>query len=158
MGQINPDEHMLLDDNKYIADVLYEVKNSKQKDLLQSRLLFKKRMFRETDETITEAQFVNLSYVQVPLLIPKHLKLLRHLCAITVVSSNKSHAWLHRHVENMTRSESHNTCSMLWLYWYHFSDYDRQQFRCHADILTKYCKALKCKLLRHVCIRTCICS
>jgi hypothetical protein len=28
------------------------------------RLLFKKRMFRETDETITEPQFVNLSYVQ----------------------------------------------------------------------------------------------
>lgn len=66
MGQTNPDEHMLLDDNKYIADVLYEVKNNKQKDLQQSRLLFKKRMFRETDETITEAQFVNLSYVQVP--------------------------------------------------------------------------------------------
>ena len=65
MGGTNPDEHMLLDDNKYIADVLYEVKNSKQKDLQQSRLLFKKRMFRETDETITEAQFVNLSYVQV---------------------------------------------------------------------------------------------
>ena len=65
MGGTNPDEHMLLDDNKYVADVLYEVKNSKQKDLQQSRLLFKKRMFRETDETITEAQFVNLSYVQV---------------------------------------------------------------------------------------------
>lgn len=30
-----------------------------------SKLLFKKRMFRETDETITEPQFVNLSYVQV---------------------------------------------------------------------------------------------
>lgn len=30
----------------------------------QSKLLFKKRMFRETDETITETQFVNLSYVQ----------------------------------------------------------------------------------------------
>ncbi len=69
MGQTNPDEHMLLDDNKYIADVLYEVKNSKQKDLQQSRLLFKKRMFRETDETITEAQFVNLSYVQVACLL-----------------------------------------------------------------------------------------
>lgn len=57
------DEHILLDDNKYIADVLYEFKNSKQKDT-QSKLLFKKRMFRETDETITEPQFVNLSYVQ----------------------------------------------------------------------------------------------
>ncbi|KAL3130979.1 hypothetical protein ABBQ38_000302 [Trebouxia sp. C0009 RCD-2024] len=64
MGGSNPDEHMLLDDNKYVADVLYDIRNSKQKDLLQSRLLFKKRMFRETDETITEAQFVNLSYVQ----------------------------------------------------------------------------------------------
>ena len=31
-----------------------------------SKLLFKKRMFRETDETITEPQFINLSYVQVP--------------------------------------------------------------------------------------------
>lgn len=30
----------------------------------QSRLLFKKRMFRETDESIAEAQFINLSYVQ----------------------------------------------------------------------------------------------
>lgn len=65
MGGSNSDEHMLLDDNKYVADVLYDIRNSKQKDLLQSRLLFKKRMFRETDETITEAQFVNLSYVQV---------------------------------------------------------------------------------------------
>lgn len=65
MGQLSPDEHMLLDDNKYIADVLYEVKSNKQKDLQQSRLLFKKRMFRETDEQIIEPQFVNLSYVQV---------------------------------------------------------------------------------------------
>ncbi len=29
------------------------------------QVLFKKRMFRETDETITEPQFVTLSYVQV---------------------------------------------------------------------------------------------
>lgn len=74
MGGSNPDEHMLLDDNKYVADVLYDIRSSKQKDLLQSRLLFKKRMFRETDETITEAQFVNLSYVQVLVnLIPADL-------------------------------------------------------------------------------------
>lgn len=60
------DEHLLLDDNKYIADVLCEFRNSKlAKDGWQSKLLFKKRMFRETDETITEPQFVNLSYVQV---------------------------------------------------------------------------------------------
>ncbi|KAK9815534.1 hypothetical protein WJX72_005298 [[Myrmecia] bisecta] len=59
-----PDEHMLLDDNKYIADVLFEFKSNKQKEYQQSKLLFKKRMFRETDETITEPQFVTLSYVQ----------------------------------------------------------------------------------------------
>ena len=59
-----PDEHLLLDDNKYVADVLYDFKNSKQKDS-QSKLLFKKRMFRETDETITEPMFISLSYVQV---------------------------------------------------------------------------------------------
>ena len=70
MGQLSPDEHMLLDDNKYVADVLYDVKTNKQKDLQQSRLLFKKRMFRETDETITEPQFVNLSYVQVCMCSP----------------------------------------------------------------------------------------
>uniref|UniRef100_A0A7S0WQ45 Kinesin motor domain-containing protein n=1 Tax=Chlamydomonas leiostraca TaxID=1034604 RepID=A0A7S0WQ45_9CHLO len=59
------DEHLLLDDNKYIADVLCEFRNSKQaKEGFQSRLLFKKRMFRETDETVTEPQFINLSYVQ----------------------------------------------------------------------------------------------
>lgn len=59
------DEHILLDDNKYIADVLCEFRNSKfTREGFQSKLLFKKRMFRETDETITEPQFVNLSYVQ----------------------------------------------------------------------------------------------
>ena len=43
-----------------------------------AQILFKKRMFRETDETITEPQFVTLSYVQVhalsagaPLLQPR---------------------------------------------------------------------------------------
>ena len=59
------DEHTLLDDHKYIADVLHEFQNPKvAKDGVQSRLLFKKRMFRETDEAIQEAQFLNLSYVQ----------------------------------------------------------------------------------------------
>ena len=60
------DEHVLLDDHKYIADVLYEIRTSSRagKDQYTSRLLFKKRMFRETDETVTETVFVNLSYVQ----------------------------------------------------------------------------------------------
>ena len=30
----------------------------------QAILLFKKRMFRETDESITESQFITLSFVQ----------------------------------------------------------------------------------------------
>lgn len=64
LGQPLGDEHLLLDDNKYIADVVYELRANKQKDFTASKLLFKKRMFRETDETITEPQFVNLSYVQ----------------------------------------------------------------------------------------------
>ncbi|CAD7699890.1 unnamed protein product [Ostreobium quekettii] len=59
------DEHMMLDDNRYIADILFEFKNSKAaREGFQSKLLLKKRMFRETDETITEPQFVNLSYIQ----------------------------------------------------------------------------------------------
>ena len=64
LGQPLGDEHLLLDDNKYIADVVYELRANKQKEVTNSKLLFKKRMFRETDETITEPQFVNLSYVQ----------------------------------------------------------------------------------------------
>lgn len=58
------DEHVLQDDNRFIADIMYEFKQAKAKGGAASRLLFKKRMFRETDETITESQFVNLSYIQ----------------------------------------------------------------------------------------------
>jgi hypothetical protein len=42
----------------------YDFKQLKAKEGQASKLLFKKRMFRETDETITEPQFVNLSYIQ----------------------------------------------------------------------------------------------
>uniref|UniRef100_A0A061QQX7 Kinesin-like calmodulin binding protein n=1 Tax=Tetraselmis sp. GSL018 TaxID=582737 RepID=A0A061QQX7_9CHLO len=60
-----PDEHILLDDNRYMADVIVEFRNGKAaKEGMQSKILFKKRMFRETDETITEPVFVNLSFVQ----------------------------------------------------------------------------------------------
>lgn len=73
------EETILLDDNRYLADVLYDFKNAKQKDVT-SKLLFKKRMFRETDEAITEPQFINLSFVQVwtdlhnlPLIVVGHI-------------------------------------------------------------------------------------
>jgi len=42
----------------------YEFKQAKSKGATGAKLLFKKRMFRETDETVTEPQFVNLSYIQ----------------------------------------------------------------------------------------------
>ena len=41
------DEHMMLDDNRYIADILFEFKNSKAaREGFQSKMLLKKRMFR----------------------------------------------------------------------------------------------------------------
>ena len=58
------EEHLLLDDNRYVADVLYELKAAKSREGFQSRLLFKKRMFRETDENISDPQFINLSFIQ----------------------------------------------------------------------------------------------
>ncbi len=71
-----PDEHYILDDNKYVADVLQDFKAAKGRDY-QSKVLFKKRMFRETDETITEPQFITLSYVQVG----SHPRIRRCICA-----------------------------------------------------------------------------
>jgi hypothetical protein len=58
------DEHLLLEDNRYMADIQADARAAKAKDGLASKLLFKKRMFRETDETITEPRFVSLSYIQ----------------------------------------------------------------------------------------------
>ncbi|XP_024363319.1 kinesin-like protein KIN-14I isoform X2 [Physcomitrium patens] len=60
------EEHISLDDNKYIGDIVAEFKATKEKSKgeLQCRLLFKKRLFRESDETITEPMFVQLCYVQ----------------------------------------------------------------------------------------------
>ena len=78
IGMPMPDEHYILDDNKYVADILQDFKAAKGRDY-QSKILFKKRMFRETDETITEPQFVTLSYVQVrPTPLPSRLL---HLCS-----------------------------------------------------------------------------
>ncbi|KAF8058864.1 KIN14I [Scenedesmus sp. PABB004] len=58
-----PDEHLLLDEHRYIADIVAELRHPRAaREGCQSRLLFKKRM--ETDEAITEPQFIALSYVQ----------------------------------------------------------------------------------------------
>ncbi|KAG0559984.1 hypothetical protein KC19_10G144700 [Ceratodon purpureus] len=61
------EEHVGLDDNKYIGDIVAEFKLSRDRskgELFQSKLLFKKRLFRESDEAITEPMFIQLSYIQ----------------------------------------------------------------------------------------------
>eukprot|EP01018_Ginkgo_biloba_P032013 Gb_25781 [translate_table: standard] len=61
------EEYIGLDDNKYIGDLLAEFKAAKDRskgEILHCKLSFKKRLFRESDEAITEPMFVQLSYVQ----------------------------------------------------------------------------------------------
>ncbi|KAI3830579.1 hypothetical protein MKW92_002766 [Papaver armeniacum] len=61
------EEYIGLDDNKYIGDLLAEFKAAKDRskgDILHCKLTFKKKLFRESDESIEEQMFVQLSYVQ----------------------------------------------------------------------------------------------
>ena len=51
---------------RYIADIAAELRSPKaMHDGWQARLLYKKRMFRETDEAVSEPMFIHLSYIQV---------------------------------------------------------------------------------------------
>lgn len=57
-----------MDDNKYIGDLLSEFKAIKDRnkgEILHCKLVFKKKLFRESDEAVTDLMFVQLSYVQV---------------------------------------------------------------------------------------------
>ena len=59
------DEHALIEENRYVADVLADFRVGRAgREFAASKLLFKKRMFRETDESILEPVFISLSYVQ----------------------------------------------------------------------------------------------
>nr|GEU46644.1 kinesin-like protein KIN-14E [Tanacetum cinerariifolium] len=61
------EEYIGLDDNKYIGDLLAEFKSAKDRskgEISQCKLTFKKKLFRESDESITDPMFVQLSYVQ----------------------------------------------------------------------------------------------
>eukprot|EP00250_Pteridium_aquilinum_P011824 c20331_g1_i1 orf=2-3601(-) len=61
------EEYIGLDDHKYIGDLLSDfkaVKDRSKGEILQCKLVFKKRLFRESDENIAEPMFVQLSYVQ----------------------------------------------------------------------------------------------
>ncbi|XVE87578.1 hypothetical protein DITRI_Ditri18aG0128700 [Diplodiscus trichospermus] len=70
-GSKSPDpgneEYIGLDDNKYIGDILAEFKAAKDRskgEILHCKLIFKKKLFRESDEAITDPMFVQLSYFQ----------------------------------------------------------------------------------------------
>ena len=58
------EESVILQDGTLISDVLqdFRVAKAEKKEAVQMRLVFKKRMFRDTDENITEPMFINLSY------------------------------------------------------------------------------------------------
>ncbi|GFP91293.1 kinesin-like calmodulin-binding protein [Phtheirospermum japonicum] len=61
------EEYSGLDDNKYIGDLLADFKASKDRskgEILHCKLTFKKKLFRESDEAVTDPMFVQLSYVQ----------------------------------------------------------------------------------------------
>ncbi|XP_027346242.1 kinesin-like protein KIN-14I [Abrus precatorius] len=70
-GSKSPDlgneEYIGLDNNKYIGDLLAEFKSAKDRskgEILHCKLIFKKKLFRESDEAVTDPMFVQLSYVQ----------------------------------------------------------------------------------------------
>ncbi|KAK9284824.1 hypothetical protein L1049_024001 [Liquidambar formosana] len=70
-GSKSPDpgneEYIGLDDNKYVGDLLAEFKAAKDRskgEILHCKLIFKKKLFRESDEAVAEPMFVQLSYVQ----------------------------------------------------------------------------------------------
>ncbi|KAL5752236.1 hypothetical protein ACOSP7_022423 [Xanthoceras sorbifolium] len=70
-GSKSPDpgneEYIGLDDNKYIGDLLAEFKVAKDRskgEILHCKLTFKKKLFRESDEAVTDPMFLQLSYVQ----------------------------------------------------------------------------------------------
>lgn len=65
--EMGNEEFIGLDDNKYIGDLLAEFKAAKDRskgEILQCKLTFKKRLFRESDEAVQDPMFVQLSYVQ----------------------------------------------------------------------------------------------
>ncbi|GLU19631.1 hypothetical protein SLE2022_358690 [Rubroshorea leprosula] len=70
-GSKSPDpgseEYIGLEDNKYIGDLLAEFKAAKDRskgEILHCKLVLKKKLFRESDDAVTDPMFVQLSYVQ----------------------------------------------------------------------------------------------
>ncbi|XP_039124064.1 kinesin-like protein KIN-14I isoform X2 [Dioscorea cayenensis subsp. rotundata] len=66
-ADISNEEYIGLDDNKYIGDLLAEFKVAKDRskgEILHCKLIFKKRLFRESDDAVVDPMFIQLSYVQ----------------------------------------------------------------------------------------------
>ena len=71
---MHAEEYLALDDNKYVSDLLAEFKAAKDRtkgEISHCKLIFKKRLFRESDETVADPMFVQLSYVQVSDILPE---------------------------------------------------------------------------------------
>lgn len=58
-------EHILLDENRYITDILQQLSEHSEQNDVESQLLFKFRVFRYGDEDIKEPQFIKQLYMQV---------------------------------------------------------------------------------------------
>lgn len=66
-SEVGNEEYIGLDDDKYIGDLLAEIKAAKDRskgEILHCKLVFKKRLFRESDEAVADPMFVQLLYVQ----------------------------------------------------------------------------------------------
>jgi len=61
--EFKPDVDLPIDDKTRLADVIADARNADSNNYV-SRLLFKKRIFRESDEDIEEPVFLQLSYLQ----------------------------------------------------------------------------------------------
>ena len=60
------EESAALQDDVLISDILQDFKlvKAEKREAVQTRLVFKKRMFRDADESVTEPMFISLSYLQ----------------------------------------------------------------------------------------------
>ncbi|XP_020590993.1 kinesin-like protein KIN-14I isoform X2 [Phalaenopsis equestris] len=62
------EEFIRLDDNKYVGDLLAENNSAKEHskgEILSVKLVFKRRIFKDSDKDVSDPKFLHLSYIQV---------------------------------------------------------------------------------------------
>eukprot|EP00210_Caulerpa_lentillifera_P002367 g2271.t1 len=84
-------DNIALEDDRYIADVLVDFASNSSRNSGMQKLVFKKKVFRESDDTIMESQFINLTFVQAQHdyllgLYPVVYKEAAQLCALQLYS------------------------------------------------------------------------